>query len=295
MYDKVFLNEYGFYELKKKPSLKSMKEDFEGSYYQESKGNYEQKYTKTEKNFFNIKYDQKKRIIESHVHFSDNQKKSLLDIGCGEGYALKYFYENGYKVLGIDFSRHGITNNNPDMLPFFCQGDCVTILKNMVSKGEKFDVINMDQSLDMMLEPEKVLKLCKNILQNDGVMIIKVANNYSVLQEYLIKTQKVDREFWLDEEGHPYYFNKEGLIKFLNAFGYRCENVYGESFIDFNLLNDKTNYYRDKTVGKSCYYARIELELLMEKLSEEKTLEIYRLLGEMGLGREIMGVFKKEM
>ena len=45
MYDKVFLNEYGFYELKKKPSLKSMKEDFEGSYYQESKGNYEQKYT----------------------------------------------------------------------------------------------------------------------------------------------------------------------------------------------------------------------------------------------------------
>lgn len=25
MYDKVFLNEYGFYELKKKPSLSSMK------------------------------------------------------------------------------------------------------------------------------------------------------------------------------------------------------------------------------------------------------------------------------
>ena len=32
---------------------------------------------------------------------------------------LNIFYENGYKVLGIDFSRHGITNNNPDMLPFF--------------------------------------------------------------------------------------------------------------------------------------------------------------------------------
>ena len=27
MYDKVFLNEYGFYELKKKPSLSSMKKD----------------------------------------------------------------------------------------------------------------------------------------------------------------------------------------------------------------------------------------------------------------------------
>ena len=34
MYDKVFLNEYGFYELKKKPSLSSMKKDFEDAYYQ---------------------------------------------------------------------------------------------------------------------------------------------------------------------------------------------------------------------------------------------------------------------
>ncbi len=164
----------------------------------------------------------------------------------------------------------------------------------MVSKGEKFDVINMDQSLDMMLEPEKVLKLCKNILQNDGVMIIKVANNYSVLQEYLIKTQKVDREFWLDEEGHPYYFNKEGLIKFLNAFGYRCENVYGESFIDFNLLNDKTNYYRDKTVGKSCYYARIELELLMEKVSEEKHWKYIDFWAKWGLEGKLWVFLKKK-
>ena len=45
MYDKVFLNEYGFYELKKKPSLSSMKKDFEDAYYQESKGNYEQQYS----------------------------------------------------------------------------------------------------------------------------------------------------------------------------------------------------------------------------------------------------------
>lgn len=52
------------------------------------------------KRIFKLSMIKKKRIIESHVHFSDNQKKSLLDIGCGEGYALKYFYENGYKVWG---------------------------------------------------------------------------------------------------------------------------------------------------------------------------------------------------
>lgn len=55
MYDKVFLNEYGFYELKKKPSLSSMKKDFEDAYYQESKGNYEQQYSEEEKRFFESK------------------------------------------------------------------------------------------------------------------------------------------------------------------------------------------------------------------------------------------------
>ena len=69
MYDKVFLNEYGFYELKKKPSLSSMKKDFEDAYYQESKGNYEQQYSEEEKRFFESKYRQKKRIIELHSHF----------------------------------------------------------------------------------------------------------------------------------------------------------------------------------------------------------------------------------
>ena len=79
--------------------------------------------------------------------------------------------------------------------------------------------------------------------------MIKVANNYSVLQEYLLKTQKVDSEFWLDEEGHPYYFNKDGLIRFLAEAGYRCENVYGESFIDFNLLNEKQTIAETSLLG----------------------------------------------
>ncbi len=31
----------------------------------------------------------------------------------------------------------------------------------------------------------------------------------------------------------------------------------------------------------------------MNSISEDKTLEVFKTLGEMGLGREIIGVFKK--
>lgn len=48
MYEKVFLNKYGFYELKNKPFVEDMKKDFENCYFQNSKGNYENTYSEKE-------------------------------------------------------------------------------------------------------------------------------------------------------------------------------------------------------------------------------------------------------
>lgn len=76
--------------------------------------------------------------------------------------------------------------------------------------------------------------------------------------------------------------------------GYRCVDFVGDSFIDFNLLNENTNYYENKSVGKSCYRAKVELENMMHEKSVEDTIEVYRLLGKMGYGREIIGIFKRK-
>ena len=98
-----------------------------------------------------------------------------------------------------------------DVLPYFIQGDCIDKLKKLNCMGKQYKVINMDESLDMMLDLKTVLNLCNTMLCDDGVLIIKVANNYSVLQRHLLNNKMIDNEFWLDEEGHPYYFNKNGL------------------------------------------------------------------------------------
>jgi len=37
--------------------------------------------------------------------------KTMLDVGCGLGYVMKYFYENGCDVLGVDGSPSAIENN----------------------------------------------------------------------------------------------------------------------------------------------------------------------------------------
>ena len=113
-----------------------------------------------------------------------------------------------------------------------------------------------------------------------------------MLQRRLLCEGKIKREYWLDEKGHPSYFNLKGLQNLCSNYGYEMIDSYGDSFIDFFLLNDKTNYYELENVGRECYEARNYLDNWMMQISIDKTMEIYRLLSTMGFGRTITGVFK---
>lgn len=292
-YKDVFLNGYGYYELIDPPTVKECRKVFEQEYYQNSMSSYEQAYTEAELKYFQNKLEQKELMLRA-LFPKEKKSFSFLDIGCGEGFALEYFRKKGFEVQGIDFSSYGIDHHNPQAREYMLQGDCETILPQFIQNGRKFDVINMDSVLDMVIYPKHILGLCRKLLADDGVILIKVANNYSVLQQHLLEEKKLLDTYWLDKSGHPSYFNRIGLINLLDDCGYQCLDTFGESFIDLNLLNENTNYYEQKEKGKSCYWAKVDLENFMHGISPEKTLEAFRILGEMGLGREIIGIFRKK-
>lgn len=290
----VFLNEYGFFELKRKPTVEQQKKIFEEKYYQEGLSvSYEKKYSEEQLKNSDFKLQQKEILIKKYVTYSQ-ERLSLLDIGCGEGFFVKYFEKKGYEVYGIDYSIYGVRTQNPDIERLIYQGDSSEILKKFIEENRKFDVINMDSVLDMMVDPEETLRLCQQILSDRGVLIVKVANNYSELQREFLKRKKLSKEFWLDNPGHPFYFNRKGFEKFFNVHSFDMVDIYGESFIEFNLFNDLTNYYENPSVGKACYNAKIQSENYLYNISLKKMMEIQHIFGEMGIGRELIGVFKKK-
>jgi 2-polyprenyl-3-methyl-5-hydroxy-6-metoxy-1,4-benzoquinol methylase len=291
-YKDVHLNEYGYYELDVIPTVEERRKVFEEEYFQDSMSIYEQSYEEEELRYFENKLIQKEMMILKNY---DGKPKDFLDIGCGESFALAYFHKKGYNVQGIDFSEYGIKKHNPKMREYLLQGDSEEILPKLIEEGRKFDIINMDEVMEMMIHPRHILELCKQVLRDDGILLIGVANDYSILQEKLLEEGKLKDTYWLDNPGHPSYFNKDGLIRLLENCGYQKIDFYGESFIDLNLLNDRTNYYEHKEVGKDCYWSKVELENLMHDLSPEKTLEVFALLGEMGLGRQMIGLFRKKI
>ncbi|NBJ95155.1 hypothetical protein [Parablautia muri] len=168
-----------------------------------------------------------------------------------------------------------------------------TIIPEMKKRGECFDVVNMDRILDMVLDAEQCVEMIKGLMTEKSILVIKVANNYSYLQQMLLRSGERKEEYWLDDPDHTGYFNREGLISLLEAGGFECMDFYGDTFVDFHLLNPITNYYERPEKGKFAHGTTVRLENLMHEISMEWTVEIYRMLGDVGFGKEIVGVFRK--
>lgn len=240
MLEKVIKNKFGFYELRNKPTAEEQQKDFEEEYYQNEKAGYESAYTPEALEYFQNKAQQKEIAIKKV--WTSNTVPQILDIGCGEGFFMKYFYEKGCKVTGIDFSKYAMEHNNPELLPYLKQGDCYQILGEMIAQNIQYDIVNMDSVLDMVQDQTKLLKLIKQVLKTDGILC--------------------------------------------------CKDIYAEGLIELNLMNELTNYYENPAAGKSCYKAKLNIENMLHELSSEKTNEIMRLFGSMGLGRELVGIFQ---
>lgn len=251
-------------------------------------------YPPEELRFLHNQIEERAYVIEQNLaKMGKGKAYSLLDIGCGKGFLLQFFHDRGKRVKGIDIGSYALSHFHPEMLPFFEQGDMEALLPAMAKRGEIFDVVNMDRVLDMVDDVDVCLDKIKEIMSDQSILVIKVANNYSGLQRMLLQKGEMKEEYWLDDPDHTGYFNREGMIARLSANGFECLDFYGDTFVDFQLVNPFSNYYEKPETGKAAHKTSVCLENLFHDISMERTVEVYRMLGDMGFGREIVGVFKK--
>ncbi len=296
--DTLHQNEFGFYEIKHKPTPAELRDYYAQRYYQENLTTYQAAYPPEELEHLEGKLRLRHWITtelrrpaagEPAKAPEPDPGGAFLDIGCGEGWALAYFQRQGWEVLGLDFSSYSLERFHPELRGHLRTGDLYEELQKLADTGRQFDVLWLDNVLEHVLDPADLLRRCRALVAPNGVLMVDVPNDFSALQQHLLTNGHINRPFWIALPDHLSYFTPSGLRNLATATGWHTAKLIGDQPIDLNLLNPATNYVMDRAAGPAAHRARLEQDnLLLRTAPLPAVAAYYAGLAGVGLGRSIV-------
>ncbi len=276
----------GFYQAYPIPSQEELDHFYRKEYFQACKSySYSHDYSEEE-----MQFNLTQPIVADHVWKQARKKPvgKLIDIGCGEGFFARYFYDHGWEIECCDLSSFAIEKHNPEILGFFTKNNIFKELDKLIINNNKFDFINLSNVLEHVREPINLLERVKKIMGKDSMLRIKVPNDFSTLQQILLDSSRISSEYWFNPPGHVNFFTKESLKEVLTSCGFRIVKVLANFPIEILLINKFSNYVIDKSKGTEAHNVRVVMERYLMDHGTDKYVEFMSLSAEVGLGRAII-------
>jgi len=272
----------GYYSVSPLPSTEELERHYKEKYYQNEHSIYSRSYTDDE-----IKYFENRAKITEYIFKKDsnNSKGRLFDAGAGEGFFAKYFYENGWDVVTCDFSKYGMEKHNPSLLPTLIQGEIFNILEKQIANKKSYDLINLDSLLEHVIDPAKLLRDLQKLLKKDSLLRIAVPNDYSVFQAMLLR-RNLTHITWFAPPEHLHHFNFESIVKLSETLGYSIKIMMSSFPIELYLLNEHSNYAKNRSVGKQAHFSRVIADNFLFEQGIERYIAFYSACASANLGRE---------
>lgn len=274
----------GFFKVAKLPTPGELQAYYSKKYYQQARGSYEHEYSSDELKYFKAKLRQRWEVIRK---VQGDSSGNLLDVGCGEGFALSFFRELGWQVQGFDYSESGVLSQNPACIDALTTGDVFQLLEKEISSGSKYKVVWLQNVLEHVLEPLDLLSSLKTLMSPGGVLVVTVPNDFSIAQEGALENEHINTPFWVAIPEHLSYFNYASLQNVIAATDWDCVTIHADFPVDWYLYHPRSNYISDKTAGKLAHYARIQLENLLDKKPIEDIHRFYESMACLGFGRNL--------
>jgi SAM-dependent methyltransferase len=231
--------------------------------------------------WWNVVYDERYDFFEKNL--PENRRK-ILDIGCGPGFFLKRGRERGWKGLGIEPSRQAAE---------FAKELGIEVMNCFLNKAElekgdeRFDVIHMSEVLEHVTDPISLCKSAYTLLDKGGIICIVVPNDYNPLQKVL-REKLGFQPYWLAPPHHINYFTFDSLKGLLQRTGFKIMHTTSMFPMElFLLMGD--NYVGNDTLGRQCHAKRKRFDILMNEpdLREFKK-NMYKIMAKYCIGREMV-------
>lgn len=287
MHPELKKNPLGFWEVINKPSSEALKEYYAKKYYQQSLGSYEASYTEDELTYFETKLAQKFYVINQLFAEDVSHVKTLLDVGCGEGYALSFFKKHGWNVKGIDFSAAGVTSKNPDCMENLVTGDVFELLHQEILSGHTYQLVWLQNVLEHVVDPLDLLASLKKVLRPDGIAVVTVPNDFSVTQLTALQKTHIQQPFWVALPDHLNYYDYDSLKTTVTSTGWDPLEIIADFPVDWFLFNPASNYVTNPAVGKSAHIARVQIENYIQLQPAEDVIAFWSAMAKVGVGRDL--------
>lgn len=204
----------------------------------------------------------------------------VLDLGCGSGYFVDYLRGNGWDAHGIDPNVPEDKSEAPEDKNGIEQTTLDDYLKKM---PKPFDAITLVNVLEHIPQPHEVLTKLHRILKPMGIIIVRVPNDFSVLQMAAHRWMD-ENKWWISDPDHQNYFDFITLERTLAFTGYEMIEKTGDFPMEFFLLMGD-EYIGNDEIGAQCHEKRISFDL---SLTTNVRRRLYEKLAEIGMGRNIL-------
>ncbi|MFA5822197.1 MAG: class I SAM-dependent methyltransferase [Thermodesulfovibrionales bacterium] len=213
--------------------------------------------------------------------------KRILDIGCGNGEFISFLKESGFETFGIEpASEAAEVAKSRGLNVFNCSLE--DFKKNHSSNVKGFDAITLLNVLEHVPDPANVIEICKSLLNSQGILCIRVPNDFTEIQSAAQKHINTTKSWWIAIPDHINYYNFESLRSFITYLGFGIIYSQGDFPMEFFLLMGD-DYVDNLEVGGKCHQKRISFEL---GIPGNLRRRIFQALSTVGLGRNCL-VFAK--
>lgn len=151
---------------------------------------------------------QKHKLLRKH-----SPGKRLLDVGCGTGYFLQFMQGKGWDVLGIepDEDARNFAKNNFNLTVF--SPEVLSAWRK--EKKASFEAITLWHVLEHLHRPDHYLQSLRDMLTDDGVLLVAVPNYASGDGAHYAKDWAA-----YDVPRHLWHFSPETLERLAKGCGF---------------------------------------------------------------------------
>src|SRR5690606_19118293 len=115
----------------------------------------------------------------------------------------------------------------------------------------RFDAVVLLNVLEHVPDPVNTVQLCRSLLNPDGILCVRVPNDFTPLQQ-AAELQTKKQSWWVAAPDHINYFNFKSLRRLFEGLGFDVAYQQGDFPMEmFLLMGD--DYVGNHEVGKKCH------------------------------------------